>query len=203
MKSIKYLLIVFLVALIFPTSCNKDFLNTQPLDKISSEATWGDGPLSEAFIFNIYSFLGYGGFEEQALAALTDEAMFTHAGRNINTFTEGSETPSNLAWISGTYEWGNMYLAIRQANIALDRLPTSTFTDDNLRNRLLGEAHFLRAYYYHQLVRYYGGVPLIDKPYGLEDDYAIARNSYEECVNFIVADCYRAPGLPKCASICA
>ena len=188
MKSLKFIIMVFLVALIMPTSCNKDFLNTQPLDKISSEATWADGPLSEAFIFNIYSFLGYGGFEEQALAALTDEAMFTHAGRNINTFTEGSETPSNVAWVSGTYEWGNMYLAIRQANIALDRLPTSTFTDDNLRNRLLGEAHFLRAYYYHQLIRYYGAVPIIDKPYGLDDDYALARNTWEECVDFIVSD---------------
>lgn len=169
-------------------SCDQDFLNTRPLDKISSEATWEDGPLSEAFIFNVYSFLGYGGFEEQALAAYTDEAMFTHAGRNINTFTEGSETPSNLAWFSDTYEWGEMYLAIRQANVALDRLPTSTFPDDNLRERLIGEAHFLRAYYYHQLVRYYGGVPLIDKPFGLDDDFTVTRNTYEESVNFIIAD---------------
>jgi hypothetical protein len=80
-----FLAISFLVVI----SCKKDFLNTEPLDRISSEATWADGPLSQAFIYNVYSFLGYGGFEEQALASLTDEAMFTHAGRNINTFTEG------------------------------------------------------------------------------------------------------------------
>ena len=36
---------------ILPLSCNEDFLDTQPLDKISADATWGDGPLSEAFIF--------------------------------------------------------------------------------------------------------------------------------------------------------
>ena len=168
-------------------SCGDDFLNTEPLDKISSEATWADGPLSEAFIFNVYSFLGYGGFEEQGLSALTDE--------DINTFTEGSETPSNLAWTSGTYEWGRMYLAVRQANIAIERLPTSTFTDDVLRDRLLGEAHFLRAYYYHQLMRYYGGVPLIDRAYGLGEDYAVSRNTFEETVNFIVADLDRAASL--------
>ena len=78
---------LLLIATRFVLSCNKDFLSTKPLDKISSEATWADGPLSEAFIFNVYSFLGYGGFEEQALAGYTDEAMFTHSGRNINTFT--------------------------------------------------------------------------------------------------------------------
>lgn len=195
MKRLGILTITGLASVLFLISCGQDFLNTKPLDKISSEATWADGPLSEAFIFNIYSFLGYGGFEEQALAALTDEAMFTHAGRNINTFTEGSESPSNLAWKSPTYEWGNMYLAIRQANIALDRLPTSTFPDDELRDRLTGEAHFLRAYYYHQLLRFYGGVPIIDKPYGLDDDYSAPRNTYEECVNFIVSDLDQAISL--------
>lgn len=169
-------------------SCNQDFLNTQPLDKISSEATWSDGALAQAFVFNVYSYLGYGGFEEQSLAAYTDEAMFTHAGRNINPFTEGSETPGTPAWISPTYEWGRMYLAIREANVALDKLPTSTFANKVLRDQLLGETYFLRAYYYQQLVRFYGGVPLISKPYGLNDDYSVTRNTFDETIKFIVAD---------------
>lgn len=188
MKNVKLFIGAIALSLVFISSCKKNFLNTQPLDKISSEATWADGPLAEAFIFGIYSFLGYGGFEEQALAALTDEAMFTHAGRNINTFMEGSETPSNLGWMSGTYAWDNMYFAIREANVAIDRLPTSTFDNDELRDRLLGEAYFLRGYYYHQLLRYFGGVPLIKRPYGLNEDYTIARNSFEENVASIVND---------------
>ena len=85
-----------------------------------------------------------------------------------------------LAWISPTYGWDRMYLAIREANVAIDRLPTSTFTDTVLRDKLLGEAYFLRAYYYQQLLRFYGGVPIIDKPYGLNEDYTIARNTYAE-----------------------
>ncbi len=187
---------LFLLALIFvPISCNEDFLSTEPLDRISSDATWADGPLSQAFVFNVYSFLGYGGFEEQALAAYTDEAMFTHSGRNINTFTEGSESPGALAWVSPTYNWDDMYLAIRSANVAIENLPISTFNDDELRDRLLGEAHFLRAYYYHQLLRFYGGVPLIDRTYGLGEDYSIARSTFEETVNLIVSDLDRASAL--------
>jgi hypothetical protein len=179
---------VILVSMAFVLSCDKEFLNTKPLDKISSQATWSDGALSEAFIFNVYSYLGYGGFEEQSLAAYTDEAMFTHAGRNINTFTEGSETANNKAWESPTYEYGRMYLAIREANVALESLPTATFSDAALKEKLTGEAYFLRAYYYQQLVRFYGGVPLISKSYGLNDDYTIARNTYEDCVKFIISD---------------
>ncbi|MFN8355551.1 MAG: RagB/SusD family nutrient uptake outer membrane protein [Spirosomataceae bacterium] len=195
MKRIKISASIVTAALLVMLSCDKSFLNTQPLDKISSEATWSDGSLAQAFIFNVYSYLGYGGFEEQALAAYTDEAMFTHAGRNINTFTEGAETPGSLAWMSPTYEWSNMYLAIRQANVAIDRLPTATFSNTKLRDQLLGEAYFLRAYYYQQLVRFYGGVPLISKPYGLNDDYSVARNTYDDCVKFIIADLDKATQL--------
>ncbi len=194
-KNSKVYLLAFLAVLLVPMSCNDNFLDTRPLDKISSDATWADGPLAQAFVFNIYSFLGYAGFEEQALASITDEAMFTHAGRNINTFTEGNEAPGALAWISPTYGWNAMYLAIRQANIAIENLPIATFTDLALRDRLLGEAHFLRAYYYHQLVRFYGGVPLIDRPYGLDEDYSVARASWGESVNFIIADLDQAATL--------
>ncbi|HRI21150.1 MAG TPA: RagB/SusD family nutrient uptake outer membrane protein, partial [Panacibacter sp.] len=195
MKKIKLLNGFAVLSFVFIISCNRDFLNTKPLDKIDSETTWSDGALSEAFVFGVYSHLGYGGFEEQALAAYTDEAMFTHAGRNINTFTEATETPDNLAWFSSTYEWGAMYFSIREANVAIDRLPTATFTDAVLKDKLLGESYFLRAYYYQQLLRFYGGVPIIDKPYGLNEDYSVARNTFEECVNFIVADLDRTAEL--------
>jgi len=195
MKNLKIIIGIVSTLLVFTISCKRDFLNTQPLDKVSSELTWGDGPLSEAFVFGVYSYLGYGGFEEQALASYTDEAMFTHAGRNINTFTEGSENASSIAWVSETYGWDRMYLAIREANVAIARLPTATFNNDELRDKLLGEAHFLRAYYYQQLLRFYGGVPIIDKPYGLNEDYTIARSTYQQCVDFIVADLDKAAQL--------
>lgn len=83
MKNIINIIIVA-ICVALPWSCDNEFLSTQPLDRVSSDATWSDGALSQAFIYNVYSFLGYGGFEEQALASISDEAMFTHAGRNID-----------------------------------------------------------------------------------------------------------------------
>ncbi len=194
-RSIYFLSALLAVVMLVQMSCSNDFLNTTPQDRISSDATWADGALSQAFIFNVYASLGYGGFEEQALAAISDEAMFTHAGRNINTFTEGLEDPGALAWMSPTYEWGSMYSAIRKANIAIENLPTSTFSDDVLRDRLLGEAYFLRAYYYHQLMRNYGGVPLISRAYGLGEDYTVSRASFQETIEFIVNDLDQATAL--------
>jgi hypothetical protein len=176
-------------------ACKQDFLNTQPLNQISANATWADGGLSEAFVTNIYNGLGNGGFDEQQLSSLSDEAVFVHPGRGINTINEGTLSPSNLGWQSGTYEWGSMYSQIRATNVALENLRTATFDDTVLNHRLAGEAHFLRAYYYHQLVRYYGGVPIVDHSYGLNQDYSIARSSFSDCVNFITADCDSAASL--------
>lgn len=191
-KIIKISLLILCMAA--PFSCDNDFLNTTPPDKVSSDKVWADGPLAEAFVFGIYAYLGYGGFEEQMLASYTDEAMFTHSGRSINTFTEGTETPSNIAWVSPTYDWDKMYEAIRAANTAIEKLPEAVFTNKD-KDYLLGEAYFLRAYYYHQLLRFYGAFPIVDKLYGIDDEYAIARNTWSECVDFIVADLDKAAQL--------
>lgn len=170
-------------------ACNTDFLDTTPLTEISADLVWQDGALSEAFVNEIYNGLQQGGFSEQMLASLTDEATFTHTGRNINTINEGSLSPSQTGWEDDTYKWGPMYTRIRACNIALQNLyATNTFSDQVLKDRLKGEAHFLRAYYYQQLVRYYGSVPLITKVYGLGEDYKVTRNTYQECVDFIVKD---------------
>ena len=189
MKRLKRYSTVVMVVSVFLSSCKNDFLDTRPLGSISSETTWQDGPLSEAFVTEIYNGLGPGGFDEQMLASLTDEAVFTHTGRGINTINEGSLSPSNPGWTSSTYEWGAMYSRIRSCNVSLLNLQAPRFDDPTLAERLQGEAHFLRGYYYQQILRYYGSFPIITKVYGLNEDYSATRNTYEECVDFIVKEC--------------
>jgi hypothetical protein len=196
--------IAFSIGLVI-TGCKQDFLNTKPLDKVNSVDTWKDGALSEAFVTGIYAGLGQGGFDEQMLASLSDEAVFTHPGRGINVVTEGTLNPSNLGWVNLNYRWGkdgsatpqDMYSNIRRTNLALENLRTATFEDKALNSRLQGEAHYLRGFFYHQLVRYYGAVPIVDRSYGLGEDYSVPRNTWEECVNFIIKECDSAAQLLK------
>jgi hypothetical protein len=170
-------------------SCKTDFLDVTPPNEIAADQVWTDGALAEAFVTGIYEGLDQGGFSEQMLASLSDEAVFTHTGRDINIVNEGSLSASVLGWVDGTYNWSNMYSRIRSTNIAIENLPVATFSNTALKDRLLGEAYFMRAYYYQQLLRYYGGVPLIKKVYKLNEDYQVDRSSYEECVASIVSDC--------------
>lgn len=192
MKKSLYKIPLFLILIsTIIASCKKGFMNVDPLDRINSDLTWQDGALSEAFVLGCYSKLAMGGFSEEMLASLSDEAVFTHTGRGINTINEGSLSPSNLGMNNGTtYDWDDMYNGIRACNLALESMNADgSFTDETLKRKLNGEVYFLRAYYYHQLVRYYGSVPLILKTYTLTDDYTIGRNTFEECVNQIVSDC--------------
>jgi hypothetical protein len=173
------------------SSCKDDFLNTKPLGEISSSTAWSDPSLSEAFVTGIYQGLGNGGLNEEMLAATTDESLFTHSGRDINKVTESSVSSDDLGWFNRQemYRYDDLYKRIRACNIALQNLETPAFADAAMASRLKGEALFLRGYYYHQLVRLFGGVPIITKPFELgEADYTIARSTFDECIKFIVKD---------------
>jgi hypothetical protein len=204
MKRYTLFAVALVVSALTVTSCNDDFVNTRPLGEVSESAVWSDAALSEAFVTELYGGLGNGGFDEQMLASLTDETFFTHPGRGITTITEARSNPADIGWVNGTLSWQQMYLRIRAANLALKNLATPLFNNPTMADRLNGEARFMRAYFYHQLMRYYGGVPLIDRPYALgEADYMAPRNTMEETVNFIVKDCDEAAKLLNGKSLAA
>ncbi|MBO0939518.1 RagB/SusD family nutrient uptake outer membrane protein [Fibrella sp. HMF5335] len=198
-RNFKTVSLTLLFASAIVMSCKDEFVNTQPLDQVAGTAVWSDASLAEAFVTGIYAGLGQGGFNEQQLASLTDETIFTHPGRGITTITESRSNPADPGWINETINWNNMYLRIRAANVALDNLAKPGFTNTkNMVEKLTGETKFLRAYYYQQLIRYYGGVPIVDKSYNLgEADYTLPRNTMEQCINFIVKDCDEAAALLK------
>lgn len=196
--SLKRVLPFALSACLSMTACNDDFVSTKPLDQVSEADVWTDEGLTAAFVIDIYSGLGNGGFDEQMLASLTDEAIFTHPGRGITTVTESRSQPGDIGWVNNTLAWPDMYRRIRATNIAIENLETPQFNNPTLAGRLLGEAKFLRAYYHHQLLRYFGGIPIVDRAYKLgEADYTIERSSWEEGINFVVKDLDDAANLLK------
>src|SRR5690606_17599988 len=76
---------------------------------------------------------------------------------------------------------------ILYANLVLQKVP-DTPMDDELKNRILGEAKFLRAYYYFILVRFFGDVPLILQPQTPGDDLRPFRTPTSEVYTQIIRD---------------
>lgn len=80
--------------------------------------------------------------------------------------------------------WIGQWQAINRTNQVISNVPAIEM-DANLKNRLVAEAKMLRAYFYFNLVRIYGGVPIFD---GLQTNYNLPRNSVDEVYNFIISD---------------
>lgn len=194
-RILKYILgILFLVQ---ANSCNTDFMNVDPPGRLSDAAVWTDPALTEAFVNDIYRGLGHG-IKELMAGSLTDESHFIHNYGSAQV-VQSNLTPGDLgAWDRGDFEefrWDNMYQRIRQVNMLFENIDKVPFDDQNKKNRILGEAHFLMAYFYHNLVRLYGGVPLVKRTFGLNDDFMVPRNSFEECVDYIVENADAAAAL--------
>ncbi|KUG09134.1 RagB/SusD family nutrient uptake outer membrane protein [Solirubrum puertoriconensis] len=111
----------------------------------------------------------------------------------INNFSTGivaNEYPADT--------WSADYLGIYRANVLLDQLEknSSVLTED-LRKRTEAQARFLRAFFYLDLVRYFGRVPLIDKPLEPQEVAKIQRANVADIYNLMIADLeYAAANLP-------
>jgi len=174
---------LFLLAAIM-TSCNKEFLNKKSLTEFSSSDEWGDPALTATFINGIYNEIPAG---LAMNAGNVDESRSRDAdGLNFNNMI--------ITQDDGEYgSWSASYRAIRHCNVALENIANSSFDTSkiggvSLKDRMLGEVHFLRAYFYFRLTNYYAGVPLITNVYGLNDSFNIAQSSYADCIKFIVSD---------------
>jgi hypothetical protein len=104
------------------------------------------------------------------------------------TFGTSSEDINNL--------WIESYEAIARANLSIKNIPQIDMNED-LRNRLIGEARFLRAWFYFVLVTTYGEVPLVTEPIDVSDDDALTQNkaSFERIYNAIEHDLTTADSL--------
>src|SRR5690625_2566287 len=149
----KFLLIIG-VAVLF-SACDAGILNLDPKGEFPEASVWEDPNLMEAFLNDIYLGMGHG-LNEVMLSSLADESHFIH-GDGVNEVVMSTHNASNRAALgNGTYsymDWGPLYSRIRQVNTFLANAEDAEFDKEAQRDRMLGEAHFLRAYFYHNLRR--------------------------------------------------
>ncbi|NRF41913.1 RagB/SusD family nutrient uptake outer membrane protein [Pedobacter foliorum] len=173
-------------ALIFG-GCKKA-LDLQPLDSYSEKDVWSDPKLTQVFVNNIYNetVLAYqnGGF---GWAAQTDELYGNFNWTNENLYVRGEATPDNQT--SGSLNhWNKMYASIRSSNIFFTNIEKLSGADEAV-NTMKGEVHFLRALAYFELLKRFGGVPLIAKVYDVNDrSFDEKRASWTETKDFILTD---------------
>lgn len=116
-------------------------------------------------------------------------------GSNSRNIAEGSFDASHQRI---TNEWGYHYSGIRKCNILLANIAEVPGLDDALKNRMQGEARFIRAFHYFNLTVWFGDVPLVDNVLSVDESLALTRTSQESIIEFINADLdFATENLPK------
>ncbi len=158
-------------------SCEKKVLDKGPLDAIDETLVWSNPSVAQLFINNLYNDIPGGLL--RSVDDATDLSEAAHTWMEANNYNLGVVSPSNTA-----FDCWKLYSSIRSASLFLENANPAA-GDAEAFKTIKGEAIFLRAYFYAELVRFYGGVPLIKKVQKLTDDLSVSRNSYDECVTYI------------------
>ncbi|ERJ57854.1 RagB/SusD family nutrient uptake outer membrane protein [Sphingobacterium paucimobilis] len=194
MRKIVYYLIG-LAAISSFSACDK-ILDKQPKDFYPSVTDYYDTEEHlEGSIRGVYNTLKasmlYGGQMHYMLGFEADEGYYSRDGVAIgphaNNFTSGHSSVYNF--------WKELYTGIGRANIFLANVDHNKEIEQAFRDKLRGEALFLRAYYYFMLVKTYGGVPLSLEPIKDVEDIDKPRATAKEVYEQIIRDMTEAEGL--------
>jgi hypothetical protein len=138
------------------------------------------------------------------LASFCDEAhdASDNTGGAVNDWYNNRTSPSSNPLTYTLDPWEHFFNGIRKCNVFLasiadPELATAVISDDE-KNGWIAEVRVVRAFYYLQLIRRYGGVPLIRTPYQTDHDFSGDRRaSFEECADFIIDECDAALATPE------
>ncbi|MCK9506961.1 MAG: RagB/SusD family nutrient uptake outer membrane protein [Pigmentiphaga sp.] len=153
------------------------------------EATYNDPAKAQVLLDQLYGLIPtftnirFNGY----LSCYTDEA----ADVSALSFNVGAWSPNNVPGFNDM--WSGSYRAIRTANKFLEnigKMPPSdqyAFTEST-REYMIAQARCLRAFYYSELIRCFGGVPIITNSFTVNDTLQIERHSLDSVVKFVVAE---------------
>lgn len=198
------ILYIFMLALLF--SCNKEgLLDSTDLDELTDEKVFSDVENTRKALYNLYGNMreevanNSGSFSVlfnmNVTVAMLDNATDDGAG---NTTRTAGISPGIQKYITGaisgttnpvvlTHPWRFFYRNIRNANIFLANIDQSPMTDEEKQSSA-NQARFLRAYYYHELFRWFGPLVISTRPIDPFAFDSTKRESLKATVDFIIGE---------------
>lgn len=191
------------ITLIMVSSCKKNFMDQIPDDRINIDGVFKSKNETEKYLANVFGYVRgeFNQWTNDPWVGASDEADMTWARGGYNTYfmNLGAWTPSSDFFNF----WSHYYRGIRSATYFLQRVDECKEMLDDPTVSAGGvtiykaEARFLRAFFYFNLIKQYGPVILLKEdavvpPDAPLADLQFARNSFDECVNFITTELDKA-----------
>ena len=167
----KISILITILCTFFLTGCNT--LDIENIFDYDADRVWSDEKLADAYVSNLYGNV-FGNWNPWA--DITSQQL-----SGIH-FYQDRITITNEEYKKWNYD------VIRLINTAIQKVIQGTFPEAS-KNRIMGQALFLRAYVYFGMVSYHGGIPYITVPQDKDkDDLYVKRNSTKECFDYIIKD---------------
>ena len=185
MKNIKFLLAFCLSVFVF-ISCDEDFLIKTPPDALPEDGFYNSPERAIAAINAAYATLQdgdlYGNSLQKPMEGSSDDAVLSNtSGTEFQSFAYAASNALLMDIYSRLYE------GVFRSNKVLQQVPQIEM-DEALKNRMLGEARFLRALYYWHLTTLWGEVPLFTEPFEVPDDALVAKSSIDDIYTVMIQD---------------
>jgi len=124
------------------------------------------------------------------------------AGADDYSFNDGTSLYMNYLQGYGIYDdnggggiWTGGWRGIRRCNVALENLPLLSDATEEEKKLIEGQIYFFRAYFHHQIIDAFGGMPYVDKVYSPNENVQLNRQTYQDCAERIVQDYDKAISL--------
>ncbi len=185
-----YHIIIAVVLLTGLGSCNK-FLDETPTAHLSTSSYYTTSADAVAAVLDVYHLMkdqAYGGYSPSSFGdIMADDANKGGGGASDQALIQDLKTFTATSDNGYVYNaWRDNFKGIYLADVVLQQVPGITM-DSQLQTQILGEAYFLRGYYYLQLERLFGRVPIIKTPIA-NGDYNVPQSSEADVLALIEAD---------------
>ncbi|QNL50455.1 RagB/SusD family nutrient uptake outer membrane protein [Olivibacter sp. SDN3] len=199
MKTQREILVLLFLTMVFGLlSCNKQ-LDLQSDGRLTLDEVFSDYNRTRGYLNSCYGYTPAPYIDRSSYSDEAQDADDITPGSNYIVWYRGSVTASNYGSYSADGSpWGQLYEGIRKCNVFIESIKTATvYASEEEKASWVAQAHTLRALYYLQLIKRYGGVPIFDMPLAVDHDFSQdKRASFSEVVSFILADCDRALEVP-------
>jgi hypothetical protein len=190
-----YLLIAGgLFMLLFTTSCKKYVDIPPPVNAVDESLAFADSSTATSVVLGIYSSIATGNtsnvFNAIKYGAMSADEGYYLTNSSFDNFKNNTLAAGNDANVF----WQNLYQRIGRANYVIAGVNASKTLSASVKNQLIGEAKFWRAWHYFYLVNNFGDVPLVLNTDALTNGL-LARAPATDVYNQIVADLIDAKGL--------
>lgn len=188
-------LIVYIAAVLILSGCTKDFLEKTDLTGID-ERVWDEESTATLFLNRTYDLVMpmFPHMRSANTVPTNFHVISDESNTGDNRIMYGTVGIDNVNDFFGNNS-NNAWVYIRRVNIMLDGLEKGILSTE-VKDKLKAQALFLRAWVYFNLVKLYGGVPIITVPQDwVTDDLFVPRNKTSECIDFIVSDLDAAAAL--------